>query len=416
MYKILFLFCLLLPFQVALSPFSGVDLASVRLFIPLLFLLSFGLGLLRRKIIFSGGVVGIGLMLFLTLGALSFFQAIEINWAIRKWLFFISIFPLFFLSALTINSYQKVIGLARALVASGFLVSLIAIAQFSAQWLWGWDAVYNWWAKIIVPPFLGASLGGMVLAYPSWLVNLGGQTVLRATAIFPDPHMLSLFLGLVMPISFGLALNSQKRIFYFIAGSLMIIADGLTFSRGGYLGLVAGIMGVIIFYLVNSSAKKRWLIIFSVIAILLLSLSMAPIRSRIYSSFDLKEGSNSGRLVMWQKATEATLQSPVLGVGLGNFPVFVKPSTNYREPIYAHNTYLDIAAEMGVINALVWCFILVWTIKRFLNLAKKQLFFLFPAVSILVFASHSMVETGLYSPVVLSTLLIILSWSYYEKA
>ena len=71
------------------------------------------------------------------------------------------------------------------------------------------------------------------------------------------------------------------------------------------------------------------------------------------SIFDLKEGSNVGRLEMWKKSAEVALDNPFSGVGIGNYPLEVKASADYREPITAHNTYLDIASETGIISLLV---------------------------------------------------------------
>jgi len=100
-----------------------------------------------------------------------------------------------------------------------------------------------------------------------------------------------------------------------------------------------------------------------------------------------------------------------MGVGIGNYPLEIKATADYREPIYAHNTYLDIAAETGLVSLLFWLLVLGTALATFLKKARRSPLFLFCALSIIIFSAHSLVETAIYSPVVLTLFLIILSFS-----
>ena len=139
-----------------------------------------------------------------------------------------------------------------------------------------------------------------------------------------------------------------------------------------------------------------------------------PMSERFYSSFDLNEGSNIGRMEMWSKAFETAKKNPFLGVGIGNYPLEVKASADYREPINAHNTYLDIAADTGIINAFFWIGIIAVAFMGYIRQSKKEIFFLFGAVSLVIFSVHSFFETSLYSPIVLPLFLIIISLSQLD--
>jgi len=140
----------------------------------------------------------------------------------------------------------------------------------------------------------------------------------------------------------------------------------------------------------------------------------SPISERFFSSLNLKEGSNQGRLAMWQKAWDVTQENLWLGVGLSNYPLEVKPTAVYRDPIYAHNTYLDIAAETGIINMLVWLMMLGVIAYEFWIKSQKETVFLMSLTSLLIFAIHSVFETAIYSPVVITLFLIIISFSNVE--
>ena len=96
-----------------------------------------------------------------------------------------------------------------------------------------------------------------------------------------------------------------------------------------------------------------------------------------------------------------------LGVGIGMYSLSIKPDANYREPIYAHNLYLDIAAELGIPAALVFIAFLFLVFKNFWQAAPKNQFFVAGVASLAIFSIHSLVENPLYSVHVLPLLLIL---------
>ena len=415
MYKFLLLICLYLPFQLALNPAAGVDLASIRILILILFFVWLAEGLKEKRLVIKNNWQTWLVASFLFINAFSIITSRNTDWSLRKLMFLFSIFPLYFVASEVISSKEKAIGVIKTLVLSGFLVALIGVVQFGAQFVLGLETVYSIWAKFIIIPFLGESFGEAVLKNPSWLVNIGGETYLRATSLFPDPHMFSFYLGLLMPLSLGIYLeNKEKRAWNGVFFGIIFLADLLTFSRGGYLGIVAGLLFVGFMFWLRIEKKHK--IMVGALAFLgaMIMLVPSPVSQRLFSSFDLKEGSNQGRLAMWEKAADVTVSKPILGTGIGNYPLEVLPTAGYREPIYAHNTYLDISAETGILNAFVWIGLLGVTFAIFWKKSKKERIFFFASVSLIVFAVHSITETAIYSPVVLSLFLVILSFSNIE--
>lgn len=411
---LLYLLCLYLPFQIALNPTEGVDLASVRVFIVALALIWLAEGLKKKKLNLVGGLVSVFLVLFLFVSALSVSWASNIDWAVRKILFLLSIFPIYFVASDVMRSSQDTTKFLRGLSISGFLVALAGLTQFFSQFVFGLPAVYRWSASHAAI-FLGQSVAESVLANPSWLVGISGRTWLRSIATFPDPHMLSLYLGMLFPLSCGLYLKTKKR-WYLLASLTIFLADILTFSRGGYLGLLAGVFFLTFVFWKKIALRYK---LSAAGFLVLVSLSFfipSPVSSRFNSIFDLQEGSNVGRLDMWQKAYRVALENPFGGVGIGNYPLEIKASASYREPITAHNTYLDIASETGFVSALIWLAMIFAAIIIFWRRSKEDSFFLTPAVSLVIFATHSLAETSLYSPLVLTLFLIIFSLTHANLA
>jgi len=414
LFKLLLILSLYLPFQLAFNLVPGIDLASIRILILILFFLWLAQGLKNKKIIINNNFQTIFIIIFLFLSFLSIFWAQNINWSARKLFFLFSIFPIYFIASDLARNEEKKEKLIKALVFSGTLAAILGIFQFSLQFILGLSETVKLWSYHFILPFLGNTFGKVVIKNPSWLVNIAGHTYLRSIATFPDPHMFSLFLGMLLPLAIGLALFERKKI-WIAAASLIFLADVLTFSRGGYLGMVAGML-VLIFIFWDTFGKNYKITLFLTSLIIFLTLIIPnPISERFFSSFNLKEGSNAGRIVMWKKAGEVIAQHPFFGVGIGNFPLEVNPLTNYRKPIYAHNTYLDIAAEEGILASLAWIGILSSSFLIFLKRSKKNILYLSAAISLIIFSVHSIVETGLYSPIVLTLFLLIISLSNFKK-
>jgi len=415
MFNIFLLILLYLPFQLAMNPVSGVDLASIRVLILVLFFVWLAQGLKKKNLQINNNWQTWFVVSFLFLNLFSVLVARNSDWSVRKLLFLFSIFPIYFVASQLIVSKERLYKSIAFVVTGASAIAAIGIVQFLLQFVLGWKNTFTFWAKFVIMPFLGSSFGEAVLKNPSWLVNIGGKTYLRATSLFPDPHMLAFYLGLTLPLAFWLMLQAQKRKKLVMFGcSCIFIADLLTFSRGGYVGIFSGLIFVGIFFWKKIERKYKIITGIVLLAGVLIMLVPSPISQRFLSSFDSKEGSNQGRLVMWEKATEVTMNHLLLGVGIGNYPLEVNPVATYRDPIYAHNTYLDIAAETGIVNMLIWIGILGVTVLDFLRKSKQESAFFFAAISLIIFSAHSVVETAIYSPVVLTLFLIILSFYNVE--
>lgn len=409
-YRLILILSLYLPFQIALSPIPGIDLASIRVFILILFFIWLAESLRQKKIYLPKNLQTFFLLSFLFLSFFSMFFSRNYEWSIRKLLFLFSIFPTFFVFSALVNDTKKIKKIIKALVISGAAASIIGIIQFIFQFFIGEGQLVQIWSRYFTVPFLGKTFSKSVLEHPSWLVNISGSTYFRSISVFPDPHMFSLYLGILLPLSFFLWTSSKKKI-WLIFSILIFISDILTFSRGAYLGLVAGVLFIVFYLFFKKGGKYKWIPLASSIIILAVFIIPSPVSSRLFASFDIQEGSNLGRLEMWKKAGEAIINNPLTGVGVGNFPVEIDPLAGYREPIYAHNTYLDIMADAGIISGLIWIGIILISIKDFLKKSKDEIIFLGTAASLIIFSAHSLVETGIYSPVVLALFLIIISFS-----
>jgi O-antigen ligase len=293
--------------------------------------------------------------------------------------------------------------------------AIVGLIQFSFQFILGLEKTIRLWADFIAH-FLGSSFSQAVTKNSSWLVGISGHDFFRSISVFPDPHMFSFYLNLILPWSLILYFSTGKRKLFLILFLLILTADILTFSRGGYLGIIASTAFGLIFlrrkianlWKTPEYRYKKWgAVVLPALIIIILS-TTNPVSQRFFSSFRIEEGSNQGRIENWANSLSVVVHNP-LGVGLGNYPLEIKPSADYREPIYSHNLYLDIAAETGIANALIWVILIFSSIFSFLRKSRENYFYLGGALGLISFFVHSFFETALFSTQVLPLLLIIIA-------
>jgi O-antigen ligase len=204
---------------------------------------------------------------------------------------------------------------------------------------------------------------------------------------------------------------SSKKALWGIIFLVILVTDLLTFSRGGYVGLL---FGSFVFFLTLTTLPLLRRQVFIVLLITMASLALlspTPFGQRLFSSFSSIDTSNMERLRLWGEAVAHISERPLLGVGLGNYPLLLKPSATYREPIYAHNLYLDISLELGLIGLTFFLGIIgsaFIAARRFWH-KNGDFLALTLMISLSIFSAHSLFDTALYSVHVLPTLIFLLA-------
>ncbi len=198
----------------------------------------------------------------------------------------------------------------------------------------------------------------------------------RALGPFGQPNRMGGYLTAVIPVALSLAFIAQDRA---LRAGLLLVTFGLvfclvvTYSRGAWLGLLAGL-------LVLAAAFMRWpellprpvtLGLAAACVTLPFALLLPSVKSRIQSrpssapAWNLpidpeREGSGAMHRAIWSGALEAAMRRPVLGWGTGAFREAFDVSKNAtmkrleaeggRTADQAHNHYLGILAERGVLG------------------------------------------------------------------
>jgi O-antigen ligase len=146
-----------------------------------------------------------------------------------------------------------------------------------------------------------------------------------------------------------------ERVFAAGCITVSLVAITLGASRGGFIGLAVSIL----FQIWRSQYRVRNLVVVVLLAGLLFSLlPQSPLERLLYPSSSDVSAANA-RLVAWGAAWKMICAHPVLGIGLGNFKPLMASYSRTEESSIAHNTYLEIAAEMGIPGFLVFVALLI---------------------------------------------------------
>ncbi len=131
----------------------------------------------------------------------------------------------------------------------------------------------------------------------------------------------------------------------------------LTRSRGGAVALA-----VMAFVWIVTLRKNPWALILAPLALAAVAvLTPHEFVGRLRSlTAGAPDPSTQGRIVAWEKAANMAGERPVFGVGPGNFMTYWDsvPPESTAAPIVAHNTYLQILAESGVVTLAIYIVLL----------------------------------------------------------
>jgi hypothetical protein len=251
------------------------------------------------------------------------------------------------------------------------------------------------WTKALVAVMLGT--GAVVALYGiyQFLFRIGPEAFtlfdrfMRAYGPFDQPNPYAGYLGLTLPLAVGLLITGLIPIGERVpgrwlvwaagCGALMLLALTMSWSRGGWLGFGAAMAAIVIAVVVRSGRAAVLVTVFAVLLVyLLLAGGLARVPPSIVQRFsdfvpylgvtevrgvEITDANFAvlERVAHWQAAYEMWRENPWLGVGIGNYEPAYAAHALPLWPLalgHAHNYYLNIAAEAGVLGLAAY--LLLW--------------------------------------------------------
>lgn len=197
----------------------------------------------------------------------------------------------------------------------------------------------------------------------------GYRVEANVRGMFENPNDMALHLVTMTPLAVALMLSARSlpvKLLYGACAALMVAGNVVTFSRGGFIGLV-GAMLVMAWKL---GRRNRLAVIFSSIIIIGVFLALAPgnygvrLLAIVNPSLD-PVGSSNMRRELLEKSIKVAIRHPLFGVGMGNFHI-----VSIHEHV-SHNAYTQVAAEMGMTAMALYILFIVTPLKRLRQIEQE---------------------------------------------
>jgi putative inorganic carbon (hco3(-)) transporter len=260
--------------------------------------------------------------------------------------------------------------------------------------------------------------------YFSGVDFLRGYPLTQLKASFGTANSFAGWLIVIIPLLLSLLstekfINKKTKILLFALIAILCLFLLITYKRGAWIAFAAGLILMGYYLIKNASLKAKKMFFFVTAGLLAVFLILPqPIRDRIKSlgriSFKynkictvndrlksiLTMDVNSDRILLWKEALAMIKDHPIIGTGLNTYAVAVKQYKLFdKGGRYPHNSYLQMAAETGLLGLSSFFLILFIFFKtgfRYLN-QKKKTIALGLTAGICALLLQSCVDTHLYA-------------------
>jgi O-antigen ligase len=233
---------------------------------------------------------------------------------------------------------------------------------------------------------IGAYVAGSALAAGYGVLNPPTDTayydVTRVSGTIGDPNELASVLvgGTILAAALSVTLKGAPVLRILSAGASVLCAAGifLSLSRGGLVALGFSLIAAVVV------AGRRWRLQALGLALVVAVGAFAYFgfyADKTAASRVTSFGNGTGRTDIWTVGWRMVQAHPVRGVGVGNYQTssihyLLKPGAIERDefivdtPKVAHNTYLQVLAELGVVGAAMFLAIVGFSLLCILKAAR----------------------------------------------
>jgi O-antigen ligase len=277
----------------------------------------------------------VALCLWSTLSYLTMGQG---KWYVSHWLTYVSLLILFFITLVLVDTLDRLRWVLLAASASLAVASLYVLRDWQT-----YHAIYKDYR-------------------PGWVVG--------------DPNYFTVNVLLFLPPTFLMMQKSTRRWErWFCLGCFVLTLFGVmvSASRGGFLGMVAGSL----FLIMRTKRRFRNLVLIGVsVAIVILASPVSPLK-RFKNPTPGDQQSADTHVALMRGGVRMMFAHPVFGVGIDNFKrnsrFFVtrnEAAQMDKESRVAHNSYVEIGAEMGIPGLLLFIGLLLCSFTSLGSVAR----------------------------------------------
>ena len=251
----------------------------------------------------------------------------------------------YFLTVNLINTAELLGRITTAVISSAVIVSVVGICQY----------------------FLGE-------ASQIWQdVNMFADISGRVTSTFGNPNVLAEYIIIVFPIAAAFLFSSESRrgsFKSFMACLLLFACLILTWSRGGWLGFI---IGMLIFFIFMTRKTITFLFFAGIATPFLPFVLPSNVWNRLASIGNLADSSTSYRVNVWEASLNMLRDCFGSGIGIGEaafsqvYPLYAYAGSENAP--HSHNLFLQITLELGIVGIIIFSVIVLMFMKNCISRA-----------------------------------------------
>ena len=275
------------------------------------------------------------LLLWFLAGMISLVHSVALATSLRGLFKILKVIAVVLMTADLMRSKRRITALVAAAMIGAAIVSLDDLIQV----LWGTDLLHH-------DP-----------------AGMGPGGIRRLSATFHHGNDFAVYAVTMLPVCLAAALGARTvkyRLWTGFVVGMLGLALALSLSRSGAVSISVSL-------LVFCILRKAWrtLAVLSLLAVVAAWNLPAPLRQWILSQPSWLEALVQPlRLEIWQAALKMIADHPWIGIGVNTFTLnyaTYKIPSDTLQAAYAHNQYLHLTAELGVVGLAAFGFLLVRT-------------------------------------------------------
>ena len=256
-------------------------------------------------------------------------------------------------------------------ILSAFLFFIVFTAireRRHVEWLIG---------AFVVAALLSAAYGFVTPPDPS----LGESERLAGTLGDSNALAAVLVAGVVLALALAYEIKRRPLVRAGLVGiaALCLLCNFLTLSRGGLIALGVAMVAAIVFGGRWRTAAVATALVVAASTFAFFAFLATPTQTARVTSFG---GGGSGRTDLWTVGWRMVQAHPVRGIGVGNFQAesihyLIAPGALHRTDLIlnkqhvAHNTYLQVLSELGIVALVPFLIILGFSLWSMLAAARR---------------------------------------------
>lgn len=252
---------------------------------------------------------------------------------------------------------------------------------------------------------------------------IGQEGLSRVYGTFGHPnsfafHLFFYFVVFFIVYKYGKNTKIKKPIIFYLC--LLLILILFTLTRSVWIGIALFIIFLLFLY-ERKNFLKYLLWIFSLVILFFILINYTSLKYYDFNNIPFVARFNSSdttttlsswdwRIKTWGEMSDYIYGSPVIGYGIDTYKTLrEKQVYDVSESTYAHNDYLAMLIELGIIGLLLYLNLIIQTLYRIFQkyLLSKQLKYLISFVAILIIFLISSVDN-----ILAATSLLWLMWIY----